>query len=240
MGINQYIQIGSRIKEARLAKGIKQNKMAELLGISVSTYSNYENNYREPKLDLIHQICEILGIELDELLGVTDPQVREAVAEELLKDDIEIVKKRLHNMCNQIFYKLIYSIYISPEEKKEFLDFANSPLFQTLLSQTEGNKTATAELDNHLKDDVVAISNSIKKISERLANQYELLNEDGQKKADEQLNQALENIEMLTQIPKYQKEVIDLMAGTKAVMDKVPIEENVTIEMITDDDKKED
>lgn len=52
--------------------------------------------------------------------------------------------------------------------------------------------------------------------------------------------EALKRIEELTEIPKYQKDAIDLMAGTKAVMAKVPIEENVTFEMITDDDKKKE
>ena len=118
MGINQYIQIGSRIKEARLAKGIKQNKMAELLGISVSTYSNYENNYREPKLDIIHQICEILGLELDELLGLSqfEPEIVDKISHELLKDDIVEVKKRL----SYTFNKLFTGDEISQEDKELF------------------------------------------------------------------------------------------------------------------------
>ena len=68
MGINQYIQIGSKIKDARLSKHISQKNMAERLGLSVSTYSNYENNYREPKLEIIEKICEILGVTIEELM----------------------------------------------------------------------------------------------------------------------------------------------------------------------------
>lgn len=55
MGINQYIKIGSKIKKARISKGIRQKDMAEKLGLSISTYSNYENNYREPKLDIVER-----------------------------------------------------------------------------------------------------------------------------------------------------------------------------------------
>ena len=94
MGINQYIKIGTRIKEARLAKKIPQ-EMARRLSLSVSTYSNYENNYREPKLDLIHKICNELDISLDELLGTStmNPELGEKISEQLLKHDISIVKK---------------------------------------------------------------------------------------------------------------------------------------------------
>lgn len=43
--------------------------MAEKLGLSISTYSNYENNYREPKLDIVEKICEILDMTIDELMN---------------------------------------------------------------------------------------------------------------------------------------------------------------------------
>jgi len=69
MGINEYIQIGNKIKKARLKAGIPQKEMAEKLHISVSTYSNYENEYREPPYETINQICGILKISIDDLLG---------------------------------------------------------------------------------------------------------------------------------------------------------------------------
>ena len=54
MGINDFIQIGSTIKELRKAKGISQKrKCLKLLDIPYSTYSNYENNNREPSADVI-------------------------------------------------------------------------------------------------------------------------------------------------------------------------------------------
>ena len=69
MGINQYIQIGSKIKQARICKGIRQKDMAEKLGLSISTYSNYENNHREPEFDTIKKACCILGMTIDELIS---------------------------------------------------------------------------------------------------------------------------------------------------------------------------
>ena len=50
MGINELIKIGSRIKAYRKESGMSQREMADKLGLSYSTYSNYENNYRDPPL----------------------------------------------------------------------------------------------------------------------------------------------------------------------------------------------
>lgn len=76
MGINDYIKIGSKIKKARIEKGIKQNEMANLLNINVSTYSNYENDYRGPEISLIYSICDILKISIDELLYSQQKEVK--------------------------------------------------------------------------------------------------------------------------------------------------------------------
>lgn len=71
MGINKIIQIGFRIKDLRKKNTtLSQREMAKLLGIPVSTYSNYENNHREPPKDTIEKIAEILGVSVDRLLGI--------------------------------------------------------------------------------------------------------------------------------------------------------------------------
>ena len=68
MGINDFIQIGSTIKELRKAKGISQKEMSKLLDIPYSTYSNYENNNREPSADVIKKVSDILEISTDSLI----------------------------------------------------------------------------------------------------------------------------------------------------------------------------
>lgn len=73
MGINEYIKIGSRIKELRQSKGLTQREMAKRLNLSYSTYSNYENNYREPKFDIIEKAADILGVTIEFLLNSDIP-----------------------------------------------------------------------------------------------------------------------------------------------------------------------
>ena len=62
MGINEIIKVGNNIKDLRKKKGLTQKDMASLLNIPSSTYSNYENNNREPGKKILLNISEILGV----------------------------------------------------------------------------------------------------------------------------------------------------------------------------------
>ena len=70
MGINEIIQIGSRIKMMRKARGISQKEMSKICDIPVTTYSNYENNNREPNITQLEKIANALEVSLTDLLGI--------------------------------------------------------------------------------------------------------------------------------------------------------------------------
>lgn len=67
MGINEYLKVGNQIKEARIKIGLTQKEVSEKLNMPKSTYANYENNHREPSLDIVQRIAEVLDIPVDEL-----------------------------------------------------------------------------------------------------------------------------------------------------------------------------
>lgn len=78
MGINDIIQIGNRIKELRKSKGFSQKEMAELIGVNRSTYSNYENNNREPNVDTLTKIASVLDINVADLIP-TNTQLKSTI-----------------------------------------------------------------------------------------------------------------------------------------------------------------
>ncbi len=84
MGINEIIQIGTRIKRIRMDKGLTQKEVANLLKIPYSTYSNYENNNREPNYGTIKKIAKILETSVDEILYSKTAEVTAETAEYLL------------------------------------------------------------------------------------------------------------------------------------------------------------
>lgn len=67
--ISEYLRIGERIKKLRQAAGYTQKEFARLLNIPVSTYSNYENGNREPRISVLNEIAKKLNISLNDFLN---------------------------------------------------------------------------------------------------------------------------------------------------------------------------
>ena len=58
----------NRIKEVLEEKGIKQIWLAERLGKSYNMVNSYVQNRRQPSIECLYEIAEILNIEAKELL----------------------------------------------------------------------------------------------------------------------------------------------------------------------------
>lgn len=59
-----------RIRQLRIAKGLLQKDMSELLGIAKSTYSMYETRQRKMDIETFAKLCKFFGVSADELLGL--------------------------------------------------------------------------------------------------------------------------------------------------------------------------
>lgn len=58
----------NRIKEVLDERGIKQIWLSERLGKSFNTVNSYVQNRQQPRLEVLHQIAEILDVDIKELL----------------------------------------------------------------------------------------------------------------------------------------------------------------------------
>ena len=58
----------NRIKEVLEERGIKQIWLAEQLGKSYNMVNSYAQNRRQPSIEDLYKIAEILGVEAKELL----------------------------------------------------------------------------------------------------------------------------------------------------------------------------
>lgn len=74
MRICQYLEIDKKMKCIRTQAGISQKDMAAKLKLSGSSYSNYENGYSEPPIEIIKQFCSILNISLSDFFGFIVPE----------------------------------------------------------------------------------------------------------------------------------------------------------------------
>lgn len=58
----------NRIKEVLEEKGIKQKWLAEKLGKSYNMVNGYVQNRQQPRLEVLYEIAEILGVSAKDLL----------------------------------------------------------------------------------------------------------------------------------------------------------------------------
>lgn len=58
----------NRIKEVLDEKGIKQTWLAEQLGKSYNMVNAYVQNRQQPRIEVLFEIAEILGVNVKELL----------------------------------------------------------------------------------------------------------------------------------------------------------------------------
>ena len=71
MRIAHYLHVDKRLKSFRVGADMSQKEMAAKLELSVPTYSNYENGYSEPPVEVIQKFCSIIGIDEDLFFGFT-------------------------------------------------------------------------------------------------------------------------------------------------------------------------
>ena len=88
------MQFSEKIKAARVAHGLTQEDISQLLCISRQAVSKWENGVNEPDIMSIVRLSDILGVSLDELL----------------RDDLPLVKKLARK--ERSYKKLIITIVI--------------------------------------------------------------------------------------------------------------------------------
>ena len=64
------MDIGAKLKKARLQAGMTQEQVAEALGVSRQTISNWENENIQPSIDMLIRLAKLFGVTTDYLLGL--------------------------------------------------------------------------------------------------------------------------------------------------------------------------
>lgn len=66
--------LGEKIKDLRLEKGLTQPQLAKLIGVSNGIISIWENNINEPKATYIKRLAKTFHVSSDYLLGLKDSE----------------------------------------------------------------------------------------------------------------------------------------------------------------------
>jgi XRE family transcriptional regulator, regulator of sulfur utilization len=93
------MEIGEKIRFARLAKGFSQENMADLLGISTTAYGDIERNKTELTISRAKKLANILKISILELLG--EEIITPTVLENPTKNDVTNFQEELEKLKSE-------------------------------------------------------------------------------------------------------------------------------------------
>lgn len=83
------MMIGERLKKMRTDRGWSQGTVADKIGVATSAVSMYENDQREPSLDIIEKLANIYGVSVDVILGKNGQEERRPIDMFVNKDGME-------------------------------------------------------------------------------------------------------------------------------------------------------
>jgi len=91
------MMIGERIKSLREEKKITQQELAQYLGVSQKTISNYEKEERSPDPETLRKIADYFDVTVDYLLGRSNNRKLTRRDERDIEKIIEETRQRIEN-----------------------------------------------------------------------------------------------------------------------------------------------
>lgn len=109
-------KIGKFIAYMRREKKITQNELAEKLGVTDRSVSNWENGKNMPDLSLFKPLCEILNISINELLSgerITKENYQEKLEENIVNTIDYTTKKENKSNLTLSIILVVFGVFIS-------------------------------------------------------------------------------------------------------------------------------
>ena len=92
--------VGARIKELRLARGLSTNKLSNLAGLSQSYVRNLEaGKYDNQTVDSLELICNALGIAFEDFVNYKDLSLSQLKAMKLVR---KLSDEQLEGFCQLV------------------------------------------------------------------------------------------------------------------------------------------
>ena len=99
------MDIGTRIKELRKARGMTQKELAKKTSLSIASIQGYEQKKYKPKLNTIAKIAVALDVLLLDLVDTDDPILQNEITA-INIPDLNYIKSVLRSTRSQNIYEL--------------------------------------------------------------------------------------------------------------------------------------
>lgn len=114
-------EFGKRLAYFRKAKGLTQQELGDLVGVTYRVIAYYEGETKYPPARLIVPLAGALGVSTDELLGVKETKTDFVVCNAALRRRLKVVEE------------------LPKKDQKTILQYID------MVAQTRGNKLKTAQ-----------------------------------------------------------------------------------------------
>lgn len=74
-----FLTFGEKVNDLRCKLGLSQKEFGEILGVSHSTISMYEQNIAYPKYAVLQKMREHFGVSIDYMMGLPDESISDKV-----------------------------------------------------------------------------------------------------------------------------------------------------------------
>lgn len=123
-----------RLKQLRNEKGLYQKELADIIGVSRPTVTQYENGTRTPDQVTLQKIADFFNISLDYLLGRTDEpspadKIKSAISDDPVllsfwdelkeREDLQLMFKQTKNLSPSAIKQIIEIIKTFEKEEEE-------------------------------------------------------------------------------------------------------------------------
>lgn len=82
------IIMGNKLKKLRNGKRLTQKQLGDMIGISISSISNYETGLRRPSYEVLIRYSQIFHVTTDYILGIKKPDFTNLSALDLRAKEI--------------------------------------------------------------------------------------------------------------------------------------------------------
>lgn len=90
---------GSRLKQLRNSKHLRQDQVAELIGVNKAAVSYYESDTRQPPFETLIRLASIYNVSTDYLLGVNSSYYVDLTG--LTPADVQIVEATVRQLADK-------------------------------------------------------------------------------------------------------------------------------------------
>lgn len=117
-----HMELGNKIKQLRLRKGITQDTLAKILNVSSQAVSKWENNITMPDIQLLPEIAVYFGCTIDELFNLSEQAQFERIenmldmqsalsADDFAQTERFLTDKLSDHACRSDAFRLLAELY---------------------------------------------------------------------------------------------------------------------------------